>query len=63
MKVYNIKELEKQNDSRRNIALKAVQKVDPDYYLGKRSFDIPRKKEGKQEILDRLEREEYELLH
>lgn len=46
MKVYNIKELEKQNDSRRNIALKAVQKVDPDYYLGKRSFDIPRKKRG-----------------
>lgn len=62
MKVYNIRELEKQNKERRNIAIKAARKVDPDFEIGKRKFDIPRKTEGKQEILDRLEKEEQALV-
>lgn len=60
MKVYNIKNLEKENKKRRPIAIKAVRKVDPDFEIGKRKFDVPRKTEGKQEILDRLEKEEFE---
>lgn len=63
MKVYNIKDLEKQNKKRRLIAIKAARKVDPDFVIGKRKFDVPRKTKGKQEILDRLEKEEHELLH
>ncbi|MFC3419962.1 hypothetical protein ACFOLA_10775 [Salinicoccus hispanicus] len=63
MKIYNLKDLDKQNNRRKDIAIKAVKKVDPDFYRGKRKFDIPRKTEGKQKILDRLEREENELLH
>ncbi|MFP3359383.1 hypothetical protein R0K17_18790 [Planococcus sp. SIMBA_143] len=63
MKIYNLKILDEQNNRRRDIAIKAVKKVDPDFYRGKRKFDIPRKTGGKQEILDRLEREENELLH
>ncbi|WP_342388807.1 hypothetical protein [Salinicoccus bachuensis] len=63
MKTYNLKNLDEQNNRRRDIAIKAVKKADPDFHKGKRKFDIPRKTEGKQEILDRLEREENELLH
>ncbi|MCD2138755.1 hypothetical protein [Salinicoccus halitifaciens] len=62
MKVYKYKELKKENQKRRHIALKAARKVDPDFYIGKRKFDVPRKTEGKQEILDRLDNEENELL-
>ena len=63
MKVYNLKVLDEQNNRRKEIAIRAVKKVDPDFYRGKRKFDVPRKTEDKQEILDRLEREENELLH
>lgn len=62
MKVYNIRDLEKQNKERRDIAIKAARKVDPDFEIGKRKFDVPRKTEGKQEILDRLEKEEQALI-
>ena len=63
MKVYNIRDLERESEKRRDIAIKAARKVDPDFVIGKRKFDVPRKTKGKQEILDRLEKEERELLH
>ncbi|WP_411843827.1 hypothetical protein [Salinicoccus sp. HZC-1] len=59
--ISSLEALRKKNLERRPMALRAVRSVDPDFYLGKRAFDIPRKTEGKQEIIDELRRKEEEL--
>lgn len=58
MKTYTLEALKLNSIKNRDLAVKGVREVDPDFYIGKRHYDRPRKKHEKQLILERLRENE-----
>ena len=61
MKTVKLSDIRKKNAQRRDKAIQAVRKVDPDFLPGLRDFDRPRKNPHKKRILKEMQERENEL--
>lgn len=61
MKTLKLSEIRKENLQRKDLAIKAVRKVNPDFVPGMRKFDKKRKDIEKEELLKKMREREYEL--
>lgn len=62
MKTIKQADMRKKNAERREQAIRAVRRVNPDFVPGVRYFDRPRKNPRKQRILDEMRKRESHIL-
>lgn len=61
METIEFEYLLRTSEERRERAIKAVRKVNPDFVPGTRHFDRPRKNKDKQKLLDQMRVRENEI--
>ncbi|AKG73437.1 hypothetical protein [Salinicoccus halodurans] len=61
MKTAKLSDIRKRNAQRRSQAMRAARRVNPNFAPGMRTFDRHRKNAHKQQILEEMQKREYEL--